>query len=225
MTQPWWKRMLSYVMELHIESAPSEMNPHLYVSLRNGRYSLNTANAIYSFEDRYDNFRLLFKNWDFKKHKINKVLILGFGLGSVPIILERYGVEFTEIIGVEKDEEVIYLASKYALPKLSHPVTLVEADALDYIKQCTDQFDLIISDIFIDDVIPPPFRSTDYLISLASLCTARGVVLYNMLAFTVDDRIASQAFFANVFSSVFPTGVCKNVAHNYVLCSSSMYLP
>ncbi|MEL6944963.1 MAG: hypothetical protein AAFO82_20090, partial [Bacteroidota bacterium] len=50
---PRWKRWWSYLSEIHIESAPNEINPHLYVSLRNGRYQLSTANAIYSYEDLY----------------------------------------------------------------------------------------------------------------------------------------------------------------------------
>ncbi len=75
---PRWKYWLSHFMELHIESAPSELNPHLYVSLTRGRLQLCTANAIYSFEDLYDNFS---KTFDlFKEEFVPKeeVLILGF---------------------------------------------------------------------------------------------------------------------------------------------------
>ena len=59
MKQPLWKRLLSHLFEIHIESTSSEYNPHLYVSLRKGRYQLSTANAIYSFEDLYYNFLML----------------------------------------------------------------------------------------------------------------------------------------------------------------------
>ena len=55
MKQPLWKRWLSYLFEIHVESTSSDYNPHLHVSLNNGRYQLSTANAIYSFEDLYDN--------------------------------------------------------------------------------------------------------------------------------------------------------------------------
>ena len=52
MKQPLWKRLVSYLFEIHVESTSSEFNPHLYVSLYKGRYQLSTANAIYSFDKK-----------------------------------------------------------------------------------------------------------------------------------------------------------------------------
>jgi hypothetical protein len=77
---PFWKNLLSYFFEFHIESAPSEVNPHLYVSLSRGRYQLATASAIYSFEDLYDNFFNAFKQINLDENPIKNVLILGLGL-------------------------------------------------------------------------------------------------------------------------------------------------
>lgn len=48
-----------------------------------------TAHAVYSYEDRYDNFVRAFKKAKLHDRKIDNVLILGFGLGSIPIILEN----------------------------------------------------------------------------------------------------------------------------------------
>ena len=86
---PFWKKILSYFFEFHIESAPSEINPHLYVSLNRGRYQLSTANAIYSFEDLYDNFFDAFKKVNLDQYPIKNVLVLGLGLGSIPLMLEK----------------------------------------------------------------------------------------------------------------------------------------
>ncbi|MEL6987810.1 MAG: hypothetical protein AAGK97_08260, partial [Bacteroidota bacterium] len=85
---PKWKKYLSYFIELHIESAPGEINPHLYVSLKNGRLQLSTANAVYSHEELYLNFKQAFDKLKFEKLEGKNVLILGFGLGSIPIIIE-----------------------------------------------------------------------------------------------------------------------------------------
>ena len=112
MKQPLWKRFLSYLFEIHIESTSSEYNPHLYVSLQKGRYQLSTANAVYSFEDLYDNFSDAFKEIDLDRLNIQNVLILGFGLGSIPIILEQNFKKKYHYTGVEIDEEVLYLAKK-----------------------------------------------------------------------------------------------------------------
>ena len=113
MKQPKWKRLLSYLFEIHIESTSSDYNPHLYVSLQKGRYQLSTANAIYSFEDLYDNFSDAFKEIDLDQLNVQNVLILGFGLGSIPIILEQKFNKKYFYTGVEIDEEVLYLANKY----------------------------------------------------------------------------------------------------------------
>ncbi|MEL7021873.1 MAG: hypothetical protein AAGK47_09700, partial [Bacteroidota bacterium] len=100
MNVPTWKKWLSYLTEIHIESAPSEINPHLYVSLRRGRYQLCTANAIYSYEDLYSNFYKAFEQVNLHKIKGDRVLILGYGMGSIPYILEKkmnYDFNYTAI--------------------------------------------------------------------------------------------------------------------------------
>ena len=118
---PRWKRLLSYFVEFHIESAPSELNPHLYVSLNRGRYQLCTANAVYSFADLYDNFVKAFQRLQPAQLPIREVLLLGFGLGSIPLMLEKKFHCRIRYTGVEADESVIWLAGKYALPELQSP--------------------------------------------------------------------------------------------------------
>ena len=134
---------MSYFFEFHIESAPSEINPHLYVSLSRGRYQLSTANAIYSFEDLYDNFFDAFKQIDLDKYPIKNVLVLGLGLGSIPLMLEKNFGKKYNYTAVEIDESVIYLSSKYALPQLKSNIQMICADAFAFVMQTEQKFDLI----------------------------------------------------------------------------------
>ncbi|HAI57462.1 MAG TPA: hypothetical protein DCM04_05945, partial [Saprospirales bacterium] len=60
MKTPKWKYLLSYLMEVHLESSSSEHNEYLHVSLNKGRLQLSTANAIYSYADKYENFYNIF---------------------------------------------------------------------------------------------------------------------------------------------------------------------
>ena len=113
MKQPLWKRLVSYFFEIHIESTSSEFNPHLYVSLYKGRYQLSTANAIYSFEDLYDNFSEAFEEIDLDRLAIQNVLILGFGLGSIPILLEQHFNKEYHYTGIEIDEIVRICANQF----------------------------------------------------------------------------------------------------------------
>lgn len=206
-------------MELHIESAPSELNPHLYVSLTRGRLQLCTANAIYSFEDLYDNFS---KTFDLFKEGFvpgEEVLILGFGLGSVPIILEqKYGAKF-QFSGVEMDEAVVDLANRYALDKIEAPVELFIAPAQYYVQMTEKKFDLIAMDVFDDDEIPEDLQTEEYLEVLKTLLNPEGILLYNRLALSQEDLEETEAFYENTFLKVFPEGTAVDVDGNWMLCN------
>ena len=217
MKQALWKNILSFLTEIHIESAPSEINPHLYVSLRNARYQLCTANAIYSYADLYDNFYKVFKQIPFEKYAFQKVLILGFGLGSIPWMLEKNFKQAFNYTAVEVDESVVYLANKYVLDELESPIQLICTNAQAFVAQWQERFDLICMDIFLDDIIPDSFQTTAFLEQLQSLLTKEGLLLYNCLAANKDDRAKTKTFFETSFSTVFPKANYLDVTSNWIL--------
>ena len=219
MRPPRWKKWLSYLTEFHIEDAPSEHNPQLHLCLSNGRYQLCTENAIYSYGDLYDNFAEAFTQLDLKNRRIKKVLILGFGLASIPIILEKMGYHY-EYTAVEIDEQVIYLASKYELPHLESPVQIICADAFTWVSMTEEKFDMIAVDVFLDDVIPDRFMQANFLKNTKQLLTEKGLLLYNCLANTEKDKTDSQQFFKDIFLPVFPEGQALEVHENLMLVNS-----
>ena len=214
---PWWKKWLSYLFEFHIESAPSQYNPHLYVSLKNGRYQLCTAHAVYSFEDLYTNFFQTFKHLDLNKREIKNVLVLGLGLGSIPHMLENNFQQNYHYTLVEIDENIIALAEKYCLSRLSSPTMTIQADAYAFIMQNHDQYDLICMDIFLDDVIPSQFESPAFLEALKSTLSDNGILLYNRLYRQKEDKQKTIAFFEGPFSEIFSDAQYLDVSGNWVL--------
>ncbi len=220
------KKLLSYLTEIHIESHPSPLNPHLYVSLRKGRYQLCTDNAVYSFEDKYDNFGIAFKRIDLSPLQGGSGLVLGFGLGSVPILLQKHGIDDCLIKGIELDEHVIELAAKYGLDKIHLPLELIATDAAIYVElqQAQPTFDLIAVDVFEGDVIPDAFQSISFLEKCKSLLTPEGMLLYNTLAATDKDKEMSEEFFFEKFAVVFPGAELMDVRGNYILLSDSRHL-
>ncbi|MEO0338417.1 MAG: hypothetical protein AAF242_04310, partial [Bacteroidota bacterium] len=52
----WWTKLLSYIAEYPLERVESDHNEELIVLLRHGRHQLCTPNAIYSYDDLYNNF-------------------------------------------------------------------------------------------------------------------------------------------------------------------------
>ena len=214
---PVWKKYLSYLYEFHIESAPSEINPHLYVSLKNGRLQLSTANAVYSHEDLYLNFQKAFERFQFSHLKGKKVLILGFGLGSIPIILEKLGHKDFEYTGVELDENVIYLASKYIIPKIESNCTLIQADANLFMQQNQEKYDMICMDIFLSDLIPEVFQSAAFLQVLQDSLSPNGLLLFNRLAYTGKDKKDSDRYYHSIFQPQFSDAGKLDIHGNYIL--------
>ena len=211
-----WKKWLSYLTEFHIEDAPSDLNPALHVCLVNGRYQLCTENAIYSYADLYDNFSGAFAALNLKERSIKKVLILGFGMASIPIILEKMGLDYS-YTAVEIDEQVIYLASKYELPYLRSPVQMICADAARWVEITEEKFDLIAVDIFLDDIIPDQFTQSYFLENTKELLNPEGLLLYNRLANTEEDLEKTKTFFEGTFKQIFPKGRHLEVGGNWML--------
>jgi len=221
MKQPLWKIWLSYLTELHIESTESEYNPHLYVSLRNGRYQLSAAHAVYSYADLYTNFRKAFSDIQIQSQPVKEVLILGFGLGSIPYMLEQvFDCKFN-YTAVELDEEVLYLANKYVLDELASPIEIITADALAYVAQSDQQYDLICMDVFLDDAVPEDFETQDFLQNLREMLTPQGILLYNRLAYSSSDRANATDFFQNRFLKTFPEGTYIDTKENWILLNRS----
>lgn len=217
MKQPAWKKILSYFTEFEVENTASDLNPDLYLSYRKGRYCLSTPNAIYSYGDLYENFNRAFRKMDLSQYDIQDVLVLGFGLGSIPFMLEKVFKKKYRYVGVERDEVIALWASKYVLPELRSPVELQLTDARIFAEMCLERFDLVIMDIFVDDVIPEKFESTAFLQTLQELLNEDGILLYNRLAAKPQDRQESKAFFDNIFKTVFPSATYYDVAGNWIL--------
>lgn len=224
MQQPWWKVWLSYLTEVHIESAESSYNPHLYVSLKHGRYQLSTANAVYSYEDLYSNFRRAFKAADLDKLPGREVLVLGLGLGSIPLMLEQVFHKDYRYTAVEVDEAVLYLAQKYALDELQSSIEVIQADAYLFVEQCSTTFGLICMDIFLDDTVPSKFEERAFLENLRDLLHPEGLLLYNRLAASKQDKRRSRLFYERQFLPVFPEATFLDVGGNYILFSRKSVL-
>jgi len=217
MKQPLWKRLLSHLFEIHIESTSSEYNPHLYVSLYKGRYQLSTANAIYSFEDLYHNFFDAFTEIDLDQLNIQTVLILGFGLGSIPMILEQKFGKNYHYTGIEIDEEVLHLANKYTIPEIASGIELVCADATHFVNLSSIKYDMIAVDLFEDDIIPEQFEEPEFLDNLKKMLNPKGILLYNRLAHNSNDITQTKSFYHNSFKKVFEKGTYLEVNDNWML--------
>jgi len=215
---PFWKKWLSYLGEIQLESIRSNVNPDLRISLVRGRLQLSSTNSIYSFDDFYLNFLTAFHELRIERQSISKVLMLGLGLGSVPYILEKKFRLFPEYTIVDIDESVIYLASKYALPRIQSPVQIIHADAWSFVRLNKGRtYDMIIVDLFVDDMVPLVFESVDFLNCLKKMAHHQTLILSNRLYRTETDKQKTDKYFKEVYRHVFKNSELMLIEGNSIL--------
>jgi ubiquinone/menaquinone biosynthesis C-methylase UbiE len=217
MKQPVWRRLLSYIIDIPIETAESGYNPYLNVIMKRGQYQLLTENAIYSYGERYDNFSKAFKRIDLDRLNISNVLILGFGLGSIPLMLETLFHKKYHYTAVEIDPEVLKLANKYTVCNLASSIEFHLSDAYTYASFSEEKFDMICMDVFLDDIVPTELEQEDFLLALKKMLMPNGILLFNKLAHFRKDKNAADAFFQHHFKLIFTEGVYLDVQGNYIL--------
>lgn len=216
---PKWKKWLSYLKPMTLETAASEQNPELTVALSRGRLQLLSGDAIYSWDDLYKNFLIAFDALKIDERNINNVLLLGMGLGSVPFMLEKVFKREYHYTAIEWDETVSELAFKYTLSRLESSIDLVTADAEVFVEVCEEQFDMVIIDIFEDELTPPQFCTADFLYACTDLLHPGGLLLFNRLHGENNAiRVVTERFFENTFKKVFPEGRYIDTKGNWILC-------
>jgi spermidine synthase len=193
----------SFFQEVILDVYQSQINPDLEVAIINGRYQLNTGKVNYSFGPLHDAFRKYFSKDVPKLYDDSKVLILGFGAGSVAYILRNELGFNSHITGIEVDETVIEIARKhFYLDKLKNIETHV-SDAYDYVESCSGKFDLIVIDIYIDDKVPVKFESRVFIERIYHCLKDSGKVVFNRLR-PANCGDQSIKVLTGKFDSIFP---------------------
>jgi len=218
-----FQKIISYIKDVSLEETFSEFNPHLEVLLVNGRHQLITKDAIYSYDDKYDNFYDSFKkvNWD--KFKPQKVLVLGLGLGSVIYILEKKFKLIFDYTAIEIDYEIVRMAHKYTLKNLKSYVEVMLVDAETYLNITSENYDLILMDIFQSAEIPSKFQNIDFLKQLSSRINPDGMLFYNRMNASESDKDCNKEFDSN-FKRIFPNYESIKIKDNLMFVSEQKYL-
>lgn len=197
-------KLLSYFIDVQFDKTNSDYSGELEVIYRKGRFALCTKNAVYSYDDLYINFRKSFEQLDLDAYNIQEVLVLGLGLGSIPLLLEKIFKKKYSYTLVEIDQKIVDLAYKYTLAKLQSPVNVICADAWSYVDSYSHKkFDLVIIDIFIDDQVPISFESVHFLENIKRILSPNGLLMYNRLTYNEQLNTQTDYFFEATFNKVF----------------------
>ncbi len=215
-----FRKYASYFWDVELAKASTPFNPELTLSLRQGRYYLSTPNAVYSHGDLYTVFFSAFSKIDFTKLRINEVLILGFGMGSIPFMLQENFDQDYNYTGVEADSVIIHWAESYLPPSLMSKIELRNTDAFQYVKDCDKKFGLICVDVFIDETIPEQLLNRAFTEHLSELLTDGGLIMWNHLSDKESNCQETQDFFKNIFNKCFPDAVVVDLGANSMLFSN-----
>ena len=178
---PLWKKMLSWIYPLNIEKLHSPISGELQVNLQYGNLVVDTKRANYSFGNLHIIFQEAIHQLDLDFHQNYKVLILGFGAGSIAnILINENGLDCT-VTGIELDNSMIELSKKYFFTNLRGRTKLLNTDALVFIKTTTETYDLLFVDIFIDTEVPTSFQTIDFLKELKRSTSLNGHILMNSM--------------------------------------------
>lgn len=177
-------KLLSYLYPL-TKRFKSEYSGELELTVINGRKVLDTKHVNYSYGSlqRVLNFSL--DHVDF--NHIDNVLVLGLGGGSVVRSLRENKNFKGTITGIDIDPVIIDIAAKEFEVVSDNATTIICADAWDFIQNDTGYYDLIIVDLFIDNVVPIKFLRNEFWRWILDRLNGNGEIIFNTLCNPASD--------------------------------------
>ena len=210
--------VLSYFFEIPVEKRESEYSGLLELTLHKGEWKLSTTNAIYSFGSHYSSFRTAFKRLHIEKLPVRNVLLFGVGIGSIAELLKKHPT-IENLTAVDIDRDMIEWA-KELWPEVKFKTEFIVSDALDWLLKSSDNelFDLILIDIFIDDLTPEQFTTNQFLSLVKQKMNESSMLIYSKINATQEHKNANQIFEKN-FAEIFPTAFSFNAQYNKIYVS------
>lgn len=209
------KRLLSYIYPV-TKIIDSKFSGQLEVTWYKGKKHLNSENANYSYGALQ---RILkFGLHKIELAKVDSVLLLGLGGGSVIQTLRNDFNYSKHIEAVEIDPVIIEIA-KTEFGIIENEYLKIHCiDALNFVKENTKHFDLIIIDLYIDLDVPDPFLSIAFWDRVLSLKSSKGTILFNAsVKNSSQDKI-------EILISYLKSKVYKVEVHNKVNKSNTVVI-
>ena len=128
-----------------------------------------------------------------------KILILGLGGGTMVSVLRNLLPE-SKIDVVEINPDLPDLAVQYFNFQPNTSTKIIISDALEFVRNSSELYDLIIFDIFDSEGTPPVFLTTEFMLKLKKMLSGAGVIAINTLVNSVNKDLEHELY-ANVFPS------------------------
>ena len=214
-----FKRLFSFFIPVPVYQTKSEVSKQLEVNWNNGQLVLDSSHTNYSYGSLQRILRYGLKQIGFDKiEKMQHILVLGVGGGSVLKTLVNELHYRGKITGVELDPEVITLANTYFQLHEIKQLNLIQGDAFEYVLKTAFKFDLIIVDVFQDTKMPSFLFEKFFADRLGSLLNSPGFILFNTMTLTKEDLDRNTDYCVNFNNKPFKViRLPKVETHNELL--------
>lgn len=171
------KKFLSYFWPVS-RKVHSEINGPMEITYSAGKKVLNSKNANYSYGPLQEILEFGLTKVDLKK--VNNLLLLGLGGGSVIKSLRETFDFRNQIYAVEIDPEMIRIAKEEFGIAESWNTKIIEDDAFLFTKTTKRKYQLVIVDLFIDTEVPSIFYQKEFCDRLARIISPGGSFIFNV---------------------------------------------
>lgn len=178
-----------------------------------GTTTLDSANANYSYGSLQKVLRTGIEITGLEY--VNTILVLGMGGGSVIQTLRNEFNYQGNITAVEIDPEVIRIAEEVFNIASDAHLKIHCADASQFVKECTETYDLIIVDLFIDDMVPEVFTQLPFWQSVSKWLSDSGKFIFNV---SIHEKDAENIFrLRSNLDSLFETALYQKIQNTNTL--------
>lgn len=185
------RRLLSHVWPLEGTRIEGRHGP-LYLTWENGRRVVNGERSNQSYGSLHRVWQLCFTDAAVAAHPPGRALILGFGGGSAATILRRELGLPCPITGVDADPAMLTLARDVFHVDALGGITLIEQDALAFVRACTERYDLVVVDLFRELDLAPGVEDRDFIAGLRACTAPGGLLCFNTVVHDDASRLRSR---------------------------------
>jgi spermidine synthase len=183
----WFIKGFSYLWPVTIKNYSSPYSGELYIRYFLGKKVLDCKHTNYSFGGLQKVLKRALELLPFNPDT-KKILILGLGAGSVVATIRKQHSKTAHVTGVEIDATILQIAREEFGIVENSLTKLVQEDAIVFMANNADRYDLIIIDLFIVDTIPEAALEAPFLKQLVTALEPGGYVVFN----TIPETMSSE---------------------------------
>lgn len=176
---------ISFIWPVTIRHYKSVHSGNLFLRYFMGRKILDTQTTNYSFGGLQKVLKRALELLPYDRDA-QKILILGFGGGSVLETLRNQHQSKAHITGVDIDEVMFTIARDEFGIQEQADTQFITADATKWISLQENKYDLIIIDLFIIDTLPVAATQKEFAEKLADSLNIGGQIIFNTIPETLS---------------------------------------